>query len=148
MVCKITFCSEFTDISGKAGRVTKQRRRTQAIAERFAFYANAKMDSIIKLFKKKKKTNANHKYISQIWLHSLNNNKKIFGQFLNLRALPSNKRVVAKISSCHIFCYKSRLKIPVAYPNNPKTHFPKRQTKKLSKIILGDVSANFHTSQV
>ena len=66
MVCKITFCSEFTDISGKAGRVTKQRRRTQAIAERFAFYANAKMDSIIKLFKKNKKqtpiTNIYHKY--------------------------------------------------------------------------------------
>ena len=33
------FCSEFPDVPGKAVRVT--RRRTQAIAKRFAFYTNA-----------------------------------------------------------------------------------------------------------
>ena len=37
MVCKIIFCSEFSD---KAGR-KKRRRRTQAIAKRYAFNANA-----------------------------------------------------------------------------------------------------------
>ena len=43
MVCKILFCSEFPDISDKAGRKTRRRRRrrTQAIAERYAFHANA-----------------------------------------------------------------------------------------------------------
>ena len=40
MVCKIIFCSEFPDIPDKAGRKTR-RRRTQAIAKRYAFHANA-----------------------------------------------------------------------------------------------------------
>ena len=40
MVCKIIFCSEFPDIPDKAGRVTR-RRRTQAVAMRFVFQANA-----------------------------------------------------------------------------------------------------------
>ena len=39
MVCKIIFCSEFADIPDKSGR--KTRRRTQAIAKRYAFHANA-----------------------------------------------------------------------------------------------------------
>ena len=38
-ICKIIFCSEFSDIPDKAGRVT--RRRIQAIAKSFAFQANA-----------------------------------------------------------------------------------------------------------
>ena len=43
MVCKIIFCSEFPDILDKAGRKTRRRRkRTQAIAKRYAFHANAK----------------------------------------------------------------------------------------------------------
>ena len=42
MVCKIVFYSEFPDIPDKAGRVT--RRRTQAIAKRYAFHANAIMN--------------------------------------------------------------------------------------------------------
>ena len=43
MVCKIIFCSEFPDIPVKAGRKTRRRsrRRTQAIAKRYAFHANA-----------------------------------------------------------------------------------------------------------
>ena len=45
VVCKIVFCSEFPDIPIKAGKVTKRtrrrRRRTQAIAKRYAFHANA-----------------------------------------------------------------------------------------------------------
>ena len=55
MVCKIIFCSEFPDIPDKAGRKTRgRRRRTQAIAKRYAFYANAvklshlNVDQIIK----------------------------------------------------------------------------------------------------
>ena len=40
MVCKIIFCSKFPDILNKAGR-KKRRRRTQAIAKRYAFHANA-----------------------------------------------------------------------------------------------------------
>ena len=40
VVCKITFCSEFPDISDSAGRKTR-RRRTQAIAKRYAFHSNA-----------------------------------------------------------------------------------------------------------
>ena len=39
MVCKIIFCFEFPNIPDKAGR--KTRRRTQAIAKRYAFHANA-----------------------------------------------------------------------------------------------------------
>ena len=43
MVCKIIFCSEFPDIPDKAGRKLKKRRRrrTQEIAKRYAFHANA-----------------------------------------------------------------------------------------------------------
>ena len=38
MVCKIVFCSKFPDIQDNAGKVTKRRRRrTQAIAKRYAF---------------------------------------------------------------------------------------------------------------
>ena len=51
MVCKITFCPEFTDISDKTDRITRRRRRrrrkiTQTIAKRFAFYANVIMKSL------------------------------------------------------------------------------------------------------
>ena len=43
MVCKISFCSEFPDIPDKAGRkIRRRRKRTQAIAKRYAFHANAK----------------------------------------------------------------------------------------------------------
>ena len=43
MVCKIIFCSEFPDIPDNAGKVMRSRRtrRTQAIAKRYAFHANA-----------------------------------------------------------------------------------------------------------
>ena len=41
MVCKIMFCCEFPVIPDKDGRKTKRRRRTQAIAKRYAFPANA-----------------------------------------------------------------------------------------------------------
>ena len=41
MVCKIIFFSEFPDIPEKAGRKPRRRRRTQAIAKRYAFHANA-----------------------------------------------------------------------------------------------------------
>ena len=37
----IFFSSEFSDILDKAGRKTKRRRRTQAIAKRYAFRAKA-----------------------------------------------------------------------------------------------------------
>ena len=40
VVCKISFCSEFPDIPDSAGRKTR-RRRTQAIAKRYAFHINA-----------------------------------------------------------------------------------------------------------
>ena len=40
-VWKIIFYSEFPDIPDKAGRKTRRRRRTQAIAKRYAFHANA-----------------------------------------------------------------------------------------------------------
>ena len=44
MVCKIIFCPEFPDIPDKAGRKTRRRRRrTQTIAKRYAFHANAKI---------------------------------------------------------------------------------------------------------
>ena len=42
VVCKIVFCSEFPDIPDNAGKVMRRRRRrTQAIAKRYAFHANA-----------------------------------------------------------------------------------------------------------
>ena len=42
MVCKIICCSEFPGIPDKAGRKTmRRRRRTQLIAKRYAFHANA-----------------------------------------------------------------------------------------------------------
>ena len=44
MVCKIIFCSEFPDIPDKAGRKMRRRRRTQAIAKRYAFHENAKKE--------------------------------------------------------------------------------------------------------
>ena len=41
-VWKIIFYSEFPDIPDKTGRKTRKgRRRTQAIAKRYAFHANA-----------------------------------------------------------------------------------------------------------
>lgn len=87
-----------------------------------------KMHAIFQFFKNKlPHWSASHK--SDIWLLSMNNNKNIFGQFLSLSTLPSNKTVVAKIKFYQIFCHTSRIKVPVAYPNNPETHFPKRQTK-------------------
>ena len=41
MVCKIIICSDFPDIPDKTGRKTRRRKRTQAIAKRYAFHANA-----------------------------------------------------------------------------------------------------------
>ena len=41
VVCKIVFRSELPDILDKAGRVTGGRK-TQEIAERYGFHANAK----------------------------------------------------------------------------------------------------------
>ena len=46
MVCKIVFCFEFPDIPDNAERTTRRRgrrRRTQAIAKRYAFHSNATM---------------------------------------------------------------------------------------------------------
>ena len=40
VVCKIAFCSEFPNIPDNAGRKTR-RIKTQAIAKRYAFHANA-----------------------------------------------------------------------------------------------------------
>ena len=40
VVCKIAFCSEFPDIPDSAGRKTR-RRRTQAVAKRYAFHPSA-----------------------------------------------------------------------------------------------------------
>ena len=40
MVCKIIICSDFPDIPDKTGRKTRRRKRTQAIAKRYAFHAN------------------------------------------------------------------------------------------------------------
>ena len=42
VVCKIVFCSEFPDIPYNAGKVKRGRIRTQVIAKRYAFHANAK----------------------------------------------------------------------------------------------------------
>ena len=42
MVFEIVFCSEFPDIPDNAGKFTRRRRRrTQTIAKRYAFHANA-----------------------------------------------------------------------------------------------------------
>ena len=50
MVCKIICCSEFPDIPDKAGRKTRRRRRrTKAIAKRYAFHANAIIFNLEKL---------------------------------------------------------------------------------------------------
>ena len=49
VVCKIAFCSEFPDIPDSAGRKTR-RRRTQAIAKRYAFHANTKIKGKLKRF--------------------------------------------------------------------------------------------------
>ena len=40
MVCKIRFCSELPDVTDKVG--IKMRRKTLAIAKRYAFHANTK----------------------------------------------------------------------------------------------------------
>ena len=42
VVCKIILCSEFANIPDNAGRKTRRRRRTQAIAKCYAFHADAK----------------------------------------------------------------------------------------------------------
>ena len=39
---KYFFCSELTSIPDKAGRKTRRKKRTQAIAKRYAFHGNAK----------------------------------------------------------------------------------------------------------
>ena len=57
MVCKIVFCSEFPDISDNASRRRRRRRsrrRTQVIAKRYAFHANA----IIKTYNSISKSSA------------------------------------------------------------------------------------------
>ena len=65
MVCEIFFCSEFSNIPDKAGRKTRirKRRRTQAIAKRYAFHANTTIT--------KRRTQANGKrfvfHTKQIW---------------------------------------------------------------------------------
>ena len=42
VVCKIAFCSKFPDIPVNTGGATRKRReKTQAIAKRYAFHANA-----------------------------------------------------------------------------------------------------------
>ena len=43
MVCKIVFCFESPDIPDNAGRKTRSRRRTQAIAKGYAFHASTKI---------------------------------------------------------------------------------------------------------
>ena len=47
VVCKIVFCSEFPDIPDNAGRKTRRRRRTQAIATGYAFHGNTKIYQIL-----------------------------------------------------------------------------------------------------
>ena len=43
MVCKISLCSEFSNILDKAARkMRRRRRRTHPIAKRYALHANAK----------------------------------------------------------------------------------------------------------
>ena len=48
VACKLVFCSKFPDIPDNAGKVMRRtrkrrrKRRTQAIAKRYAFHANAK----------------------------------------------------------------------------------------------------------
>ena len=51
MVCKIIFWSEFPYIPDKTGRKTR-RRRTQAIAKRYAFHAKVKNTEVTKRFQK------------------------------------------------------------------------------------------------
>ena len=46
VICKIVFCSESPDIPDNAGSKTT-RRRTQAIAKRYAFHANAIKGNIV-----------------------------------------------------------------------------------------------------
>ena len=41
VICEIVLCSEFLNIPDNAGRKTTRRRRTQAIAKRYAFHTNA-----------------------------------------------------------------------------------------------------------
>ena len=43
MVCKKICCSEFPDILDKVGRkrIRRRRRKTQVVAKRYAFHANA-----------------------------------------------------------------------------------------------------------
>ena len=53
VVCKIDFCSEFSDIPDSTGRNTrrrKRRRRAQAIAKCYAFHANAKIHTFLLFF--------------------------------------------------------------------------------------------------
>ena len=47
VVCKIAFCSEFPNIPDSAGRKTR-KKRTQTIAKRYAFHADAKNTRVCK----------------------------------------------------------------------------------------------------
>ena len=49
VVCKIAFCPDVSDIldtTGKKVSRKRRRRRTQAIAKRYAFHANAIMETL------------------------------------------------------------------------------------------------------
>ena len=51
MVCKIIFCSEFPDTPAKTEKKrSRRRRRTPAIAKRYAFHANAKNKCVSNVF--------------------------------------------------------------------------------------------------
>ena len=67
MVGKIIFCSAFPGIPDKAGRKTTRRRRTQAIAKRYAFHANPISNHINIYF-----------FITAVWFSGLTNSANIF----------------------------------------------------------------------
>ena len=110
MVCKIVFCSEFPDIPDNAGKVTRRRRRTQAIAKRYAFHANTKIatgfesglyTSMILIDLQKAFDTANHTILKRIefigfsgettkWFKSYLSNRKFKDHIKNTFSEPGN----------------------------------------------------------
>ena len=81
MVCKSVFHSKFPDIPDNAGKVTRRRRRTQAIVKCYVFCANAKISgevwhihekeiSLYYHLKKKQETQLKPKQVKQDILYS------------------------------------------------------------------------------
>ena len=95
--CKIVFCSEFSDILDKPGRVT--RRRTHAIAKRYAFHANA--------------------IISLLWmvLHQLERKLDGAKRLVNYRIFHKKEFPWPILAQCSISIFSENVRKPLVFGN-------------------------------